>query len=263
MTEVAFFDQLYKLLVTVLVGLARVVPCLTLMPIFSFKIMAGLLRITIAIVFCIYVLPLLAQEPTIQNLMRFSPVSLVLIFFKEAVLGFFLGGLLALPFWVVTAVGELFDSSRGALSGQQLNPATGMDSSITDDLLRQLVLILWLAMGGLAWTALIIGNSYKIWGLGDWWPRVQELAWQSYLGYIQEAFTMLVHLSAPLIIVLVLAESIIAIMSVHTPRMQAYFLAMPLKAIIGIGMLIIYQQYFQPVMRTWLNAWYGYGWIPP
>lgn len=263
MVEGLFFEQLYKLLITVLVGLTRVLPCLMIIPIFSFKIMAGLLRVTIALMFCIYIFPLLAQDPNIENLLRFSPIALAFIFLKEAVLGLFLGALLALPFWVVTAVGELFDSTRGALSGQQLNPATGMDSSISDDLLRQVTLILWLAMGGLVWIAVIIGNSYKIWGLGDWWPQIQAQAWQSYMSYIQDGFTMLVQLSAPLIIVLILAESIIAMMSVHTPRMQAYFLAMPFKAIIGMGMLIIYQQYFQPVMRTWLSIWYGDGSMHP
>lgn len=254
-------QQLHDMSIVVVVILTRILPCLILIPAFSIKLMTGLLRVSIACALAAFIFPVVSQEPIVRGLTTMSPLAVSLIFAKEAVLGVCLGALLATPFWVIAAVGELFDSSRGALSGQQLNPELGMDSSVTDDLLRKLAIFLWMEMGGMVWLIGILCNSYRIWKIEDWWPRIGEQAWQTYMTYIQEAFTTLALFAAPLLIVLILVETIIAVMSVHTPRMQAYFLAMPAKSIVGLWMLYEYQRYFQPVIQDWLYRWYHIGWL--
>lgn len=256
-----FAEQLHEVALVIVVALARVLPCLTLLPAFSLRLMSGILRIGIACVVAAFVFPVVSQEPLVRIWHSLPPMMTTLLFAKEALLGVFLGALLSIPFWVITAVGEVFDSSRGALSGQQLNPELGMDSSVTDDLLRKLAIFMWMEMGGLCWLLIIIGNSYQIWPMSVWWPQAQELAWESYLGYIQSAFVTLMHFSAPLLIVLILTETMLAIMSVHTPRLQPYYLAMPVKAILGMTILALYQPYLQDVIQIWLHRWYASGWL--
>jgi type III secretion protein T len=256
-----FAVQLRDVALVMVVTVARVLPCLTLLPAFSLRLMSGILRIGIACIVAAFVFPVVSQEPLVKIWHSLPPIMTFLLLAKEALLGMFLGALLSIPFWVITAVGEVFDSSRGALSGQQLNPELGMDSSVTDDLLRKLAIFLWMEMGGLCWLLVIIGNSYQIWPMSAWWPQTQEVAWESYLSYIKTAFITLMHFSAPLLIVLILTETMLAIMSVHTPRLQPYYLAMPVKAILGMTILALYQPYLQDVIQTWFYRWYASGWL--
>ncbi len=177
-----FAVQLRDVALVMVVTVARVLPCLTLLPAFSLRLMSGILRIGIACIVAAFVFPVVSQEPLVKIWHSLPPIMTFLLLAKEALLGMFLGALLSIPFWVITAVGEVFDSSRGALSGQQLNPELGMDSSVTDDLLRKLAIFLWMEMGGLCWLLVIIGNSYQIWPMSAWWPQTQEVISKQHLS---------------------------------------------------------------------------------
>ena len=86
-------------------------------------------------------------------------------------------------------------------------------------------------------------------------------AWQNYLDIIRTAFDALIHYAAPLMIVLILAEMMLAIMSVHSPRLQPYYLAMPIKTMLGLLVLILYQPHLWHVLGEWFRHWYGGGWL--
>lgn len=145
---------------SLLVAMARIYPCAFLVPAFSFQHIRGMPRHVIVMVMAFIPAPGIHAVMSSQDYSALMISGLVL---KEAVLGFLLGILLAMPFWMFESVGALLDNQRGALAGGQLNPSLGPDATPIGHLFKQLVIYLLIAVLGLSVLTQVIWDSYLIW----------------------------------------------------------------------------------------------------
>jgi len=228
-----------------LLGMARIYPCALLVAAFCFQHIRGMTRHTIIMVLALMPAPgihaaLLGTE--------YSALALAGLMLKEVALGFLLGVLLSMPFWMFEAVGALLDNQRGALAGGQLNPSLGPDATPIGHLFKELAIFLLMVTLGLGALTQVIWDSYQIWPPTAWFPVLGPNGFSTFIGLLGDTFTHMMLYAAPFIAVLLLLEFGIALLGLYSPQLQVSTLAPPVKCLAGIGILILYFSLLQDLI---------------
>jgi type III secretion protein T len=227
----------YELLNGMALSMARLYPCMFLVPAFLFKHLKGILRYSVLSAMSLIPAPVIGHELT-QLGGSWAEISLLIL--KEMVLGTLMGLVLYLPFFLFSAVGVLLDNQRGALSGGQLNPALGSDVTALSQLFEETLIMLLITLGGLPLLMQVVWDSYQLWPATSWWPALQPVGLDVYLGLLQDTFYHFVLYSAPFIGLLLLVEAAMALIGIYSPQLNVYILAMPAKSLIGLAFLGAY-----------------------
>ncbi|PIF22252.1 MULTISPECIES: type III secretion system export apparatus subunit SctT [Pantoea] len=235
-------DTVFQGMIALSLGLARIMPCLLLCPIFSFSSLRGMIRNGIAISLSLFVAPVI--KPEISGLLL-NPWATVAIGLKEAVLGMMLGYLLAIPFWLFESVGALFDSQRGALNAGLLNPALGPDATPLGDILLRWSMVFLVMIFGLSQVTQVIWDSYRLWPVTQLFPSLQHSGLTLLLDQLDSFFSDMILYAGPLVLLLLLIEFAVGIVSIYSPQIQANILAIPLKCLVGMGFFVIYLPFLE------------------
>ena len=223
-------------LTAVSLALPRIMVCFLLIPVLSNRFLHGILRTAVSVGLGIPVAVGIYYQTQIIDI---NVMSIVGLFLKEAVLGLLIGFLLALPFWLFESIGTVFDTQRGSMMGEQLNPETGTMTSITGLLLLQSAIVLMIELGAFAWMFGVIMHSYVLWPALEWIPAFSGEASQLVVSEFSTMAMRFVLYALPLLISLLIIELIFALVSLYAPQLQVYFLAMPVKSMCGMLILAV------------------------
>lgn len=218
-------------------ALPRMFAIFSVLPMFNRQALPAMLRFGVAASFAMFLFPALIEP---ARAIDRSAWEVILICFKEALLGFVIGFIIAIPLWVFEAIGAFIDNQRGASIAQTLNPLTGHDSSPLGDLYSQCALILLFITGGFLLLVTAIQDSYRIWPVFALWPDLDAATPLFLLSQLDRMMRMAILLSAPVMFAMFLAEIGLALVSRFVPQLQVFFLAMPIKSGLAMFILAIY-----------------------
>ena len=236
---------LLEYLPSLAIAMARLYPCFYLIPAFCFQQVRGMPRHVI--VFALALLP----TPGIYHALsgtNYSLLALSGLMLKEVVLGFLLGILLSMPFWLFESVGALLDNQRGALIGGQLNPSLGPDATPIGHMFKQLSIFLLMVTLGLGSLTQVIWDSYLIWPAALWFPAPTADGFAVFLTLLGDTFTHMVLYAAPFIALLLIVEFAVALLSLYSPQLQVFVLSMPAKSLAGLCFLLLYLPQLQDLI---------------
>ena len=221
-------------------SLPRMLALFSMLPMLGRQALPGLLRIGVASVFSAFVIPSLVNDA-----MDFSRTggSVLILVTKEAMIGFVLGFLIALPLWALDIVGAYIDSQRGASIAATINPMTGHDSSPLGELFSQTGVAILLISGGLLLILDLIYSSYAIWPVFQMLPALSDQAPVTILEQMDRLIWLAVMFSAPVIFAMFLSELGLGIVSRFVPQLQVFFLAMPVKSAVAMFVLAVYASF--------------------
>lgn len=230
-------QPLNQALSSIALSLPRLLTCFLLVPVFSGRQLHGLLRMAVGIGVGMPVAAGLYYQQAVGD---FSMWAMLGLYLKEAAIGLLLGFFLATPFWIFESIGTLFDTQRGALMGQQLNPETGDMSSVMGLLLQQSAIILMIQVGAFAWLFGLLVDSFIFWPATAWLPDFSDDAAPILVSQAGHLISSFVLYALPLMMVLASIELIFALVGVYSPQLQVYFLAMPAKSLVGLMVFVLY-----------------------
>ena len=236
---------LLEYLPSLAIAMARLYPCFYLIPAFCFQHVRGMPRH--AIVFALALMPTPGIYQALSGL-DYSLLALSGLMLKEAVLGFLLGMLLSMPFWLFESVGALLDNQRGALIGGQLNPSLGPDTTPIGHMFKQLSIYLLMVTLGLGSLTQVIWDSYLIWPAALWFPAPAADGFAVFLTLLGDTFTHMVLYAAPFIALLLIVEFAVALLSLYSPQLQVFVLSMPAKSLAGLFFLLLYLPQLQDLI---------------
>ena len=236
---------LLEYLPSLAIAMARLYPCFYLIPAFCFQHVRGMPRH--AIVFALALMPTPGIYQALSGL-DYSLLALSGLMLKEAVLGFLLGMLLSMPFWLFESVGALLDNQRGALIGGQLNPSLGPDTTPIGHMFKQLSIYLLMVTLGLGSLTQVIWDSYLIWPAALWFPAPAADGFAVFLTLLGDTFTHMVLYAAPFIALLLIVEFTVALLSLYSPQLQVFVLSMPAKSLAGLFFLLLYLPQLQDLI---------------
>lgn len=239
------------LMLALLYAMPRMMAMFSMLPMFNRQALPGLLRVGVGAAFAVMLVPSLFGNSLDQ--LRHGGL-LLSILAKEAMLGFLIGFLVAIPLWAVDIMGAYVDNNRGASIAATINPLTGHDTSPLGELFSQAAMVLLLISGGLVMLLDLVYASYLIWPVFTLLPAFGEQTVSLLLGQLDRLMMLSVLFSAPVIFAMFLAEIGLAIVSRFVPQLQVFFMAMPIKSAIAMYVFAVYSATLLGYVSSEINA---------
>lgn len=219
------------------VALPRLLLALTTLPLLRRQVLPGLTRNAVIFTLAVLVLPVAAAGlPVAQP----SPAWLLGIMLKEAFIGLVIGYVASVLFWAVEAIGFFIDNQRGATMASSLNPLTEEQTSPLGILLSQVMAVLFFSGGGFLVYLGGIYQSYRLWPVASFYPRLDLDAAAFFLGQLDLLIYLTVFLAGPVIVAMFLVEFGMGLIGRFSPQLNVFFLAMPVKSALANVLLVAY-----------------------
>jgi type III secretion protein T len=235
--DVVTYASVFDLLLSLALTQPRILFICMMLPVFSRQLLPGRVRGAIAIALGLMVVPLIFPKIPTSDMAVHHVLLLVV---KEGFIGLVLGFFLAIPFWVIEAVGSVIDYQRGASMGALLNPAMGGETTPTAILMQLAYGVFFFVGGGIFLMLSVVYDSFRLWDPLQWFPTLRHEAMPLFLAQLDNLMELVVVMAAPVVIVMLLAELGLGLASRFTPQLQVFFLAMPIKTALALFVLVLY-----------------------
>lgn len=219
---------------------ARIVPIIQLVPYFGGKATPQTVKMGLALALTILIYPMVWSTGVAADL-PMGTFAMVTLLLKEIMLGVTFGFVAALVFEAVRVAGQLIDNARGQTMATALAPQIPERVSISSDIMYQLTIVTFLALGG---HRLMIGAVVQSFAAipPHKMPAVDGQLLTITDGVLRlgaDAITLGVLLAFPVTAAILLTELCLAMVNRAAPQINVFFLGMPLKAMLGIGVLLL------------------------
>jgi flagellar biosynthetic protein FliR len=235
-------------MLTVALVLTRILTVVTLAPFLGGKQAPPEVKMGIGMAFTIIIFPLVGRFQV--GPIPVDPLNFFLMVIKEAFVGFLLGFVAAEVFYAVEMAGKIVDLVRGTNQVQLMVPQLGERSSAFGDLNYQLMLVIFLFLGGHHVFIAALFESFRVVPLDQYppftaglWPLVEMFARLS-----ADIFTIGVTLAAPVAIASLITELSFGLLNRVAPQINAYFMAMPAKVYAGSVMFLVALPMFMRIL---------------
>ncbi|MEM8629394.1 MAG: flagellar biosynthetic protein FliR [Chlamydiota bacterium] len=229
-----------SVLVLFLLTLFRVVPIVALAPFLGAKNLPSTTKLMFGIALSAIFIPnaLIHAQQQIDFGMIFAVYA-----FKELLVGFVLGFLISIPFYIAMTSGSLIDHVRGASSLQIQDPSTQTQTGPLGLLYNYVLIALFFAIGGPLHFFQALGSSFEVIPVDAYFNPLfftQNVSfWESMTHILYRLMTLAVQLAAPSLIGILMIEMFLGIANRLAPQVQIVFLGIPLKSWVGILLLSI------------------------
>lgn len=229
------FFETHAWVYTASLGLARVSPAFFMLPFLNNNVLTGVVRNSVIVIVAVSVWPYEVSSTELPNTLP----ALAMIA-QEVIIGLVLGFLIAWPFWVMHALGNIIDNQRGATLSSTIDPANGVDTSEMANFLNLFTAVIYLQNGGLQMMVETFYESYQLCN-----PMVSCLpSLPPLLSFINTITAQSFVLVSPVLAVLLLSEVVLGLLSRFAPQMNAFAISLTIKS--GLAILIMLF-YFSPV----------------
>lgn len=229
--------EFHRLVVAVALSAIRIGAAFMICPALSDSMITGIARRCAVLGFAAVCMPMvIAEMPPGEP---YTPL-LAIIALKETLIGLMIGFFASIPFWVAENIGNFIDNQRGATMGEVYSPLSGTQVSTTGIFFTQIVSTIFFVSGAVFLMLGALYSSYLIWPVFGQPATVSSGAAKFMLGTVDSMMRTTVVISAPVIILMFLATIGLGFVNRTAPQLNVFFLSMPIKSALGVGMLIIY-----------------------
>lgn len=163
------------------------------------------------------------------------------VLLKEILVGMVLAYTVSIIFWVMLSTGFLLDNQRGSSMGQTADPSSGESTSLFGAFLNQTAIYLFFSSGVFLQVLTLLLASYQISPPGF---ELSQAALTAIPLFLLEQFSRLmlsiVVFAAPIVLICLLADVSLGIVNRFAPQLNVFFLSMPIKSALGLGMIFLY-----------------------
>lgn len=238
-----------------LLGLAaaRTVPLALSIPVLGGPALPMQLRLALGIGLAVLCMPVLGGGPD-----GIGALGWVLLFAREVLVGAVMGFVVACCFRAAEAAGGLADVLRSGDPAVTPSPVGAGRTSPLGGLLLLFAAVVFLEIGGLGHLALALARSYEAIPLGvamdESYPRTAAITVILASGKLIEAS---VGLAAPVMVALLLADVAFGIIGRAVPRLPVPVIAMPVKALLGLAVVLLGLGSMDVAMQYGFRAFLG------
>jgi type III secretion protein T len=218
--------------------IVRLAAALSLTPVFAKQYIMGMGRNVIIFAMA---LPLFyVVYPTLPKIDELPLLIFFLIICKEVVIGILLGYLSGFIFYITDSLGFIIDIQRGSSQAMIFDPVASSQTSLLGSFLTQMIATLFFTMGGFLFFLSVIYKTYVIWPVFTFFPTFDVNFPVFMMSFVDEIMEVIFCFSAPILIVLFLAEFGLGMISRFAPQLNVFFMAMPVKSWLSMFFLLFY-----------------------
>ncbi|HID8404690.1 TPA: EscT/YscT/HrcT family type III secretion system export apparatus protein [Serratia marcescens] len=229
-------QEIFLYLISFILCTTRIVVVLFLFQNLTFIVMKGKLKYFVSCAFSL--------SPAMDLYYQLSSIDVTITFLittvcKEVIIGFLMGFLFSVPFWIYEGIGSLIDNQSGRLMGEQLT-ATGGGGTPTGTILKSLCFICILTKIGLAKVIVTIWNSYHFLPVLGKVGHFSPEGFYAFGNWINLAFDYMILYSVPIVGILVLIDVCLGLLNTFSSQLQATQMSIPIKCLVSFLFLSTY-----------------------
>lgn len=240
-------DSTRELIVASLI-LVRTMPMIFLSPFFGGKLAPSVVKMGFGGVIALLVWP--TAREVVSGPMPDGALPLTVLFLKETFIGMVLGFINMEVFFAMEVAGRIIDTARGTGMAEVMDPHMQQRVSPTGEMYYQLMLLFFMAAGGhlmfleayaMSFQLIPIDGGYT---LSSGTGGFMDLLMQS----TNEMLKLACLLALPCVAATLITDIVFGLLNRVSPQLNAYFMAMPVKAMGGLMMILVIMDAF--VTRT-------------
>lgn len=230
-------QHITSILMMMMLCIVRLAAALSLMPVFAKQYIMGMGRNVVIFAMALPLFHVVYPEfPSTQ-------IPLLILFVticKEVIIGALLGYLSGFIFYAADSVGFVVDIQRGSSMAMTFDPVAGSQTSLIGSFLTQMTATLFFTMGGFLFFIGIVYQTYVIWPVFSFYPTFDVDFPMFMMSFVDDLMEIIFCFSAPILIVLFLAEFGLGMISRFAPQLNVFFMAMPVKSWLSMFFLLFY-----------------------
>ena len=180
-----------------------------------------------------------------------EPIALGVMAVREVLIGVFLGFLLHLVLVAIRVAGEMIGHEMGFMVAQQVDPISGVQSSLITNVYEHLFLIVLLMLNGHHLILRSLDLSFERAPIGN--IGLAEGVAPALEGLFGEMFAAGIVFAAPVMILLVLVSILIGLLSRAVPTLNVLEVGFTVR--VGIAMLAMF--IFAPLLEPAMTGLFG------
>jgi type III secretion protein T len=191
-----------------------------------------------------------------------APLAVLLLAFKEVLLGMLLGAALSVPYWTFRAAFTLVDNQRGANAAQLANPSLPADSSLLGDLSERALTVVLAKAGLFVVLFEAMAQSYVLWpvrSVAPAWSASDAAATFAFVHAVLLLLSQGLLYAAPVLLCLLLIEFGFAIASMAAQGIPVYENAMPVKSVAALLCIAVYLWTLLDTALPGITVWWQTG----
>jgi flagellar biosynthesis protein FliR len=210
--------------------LARVSPLFLLAPLFSSKLIPARARGIVAVALALGIAPIAmnAGGETIPT----DVLALGGLVIKEMLVGLGFSFALAALFAAVQVAGSLLDTLIGFSFGALVDPVTGTNGGVLNQLYALIGVMIFVVIGGDAWVIQGLARSYDAIPLSES-PAIGTLVEGAQVAY-SGIFAAAIEICAPVLVAVVLCDVAFGLVSRVVPQLNVFAVGFPAKVTVGL-----------------------------
>jgi type III secretion protein SpaR/YscT/HrcT len=244
------------LVLPVALGAARAAPVVWLVSPLGGTRLPGTARVGFAIVLAALAAPILAASGAGARLDQASAFRLALLLGREVVVGLCLGFVATAAFHAAEIAGRLGDTLRGANMAEVLVPTAEERSSPLGALYVLLATLVFLHMGGVERLVDALMRSYEAVPIGGDLPAGDLRQAAAVVTFASaKLIASGLALAAPVVVAVWLTDLALGLVARAAPQVPVYFIGLPLKGLLAIGVVLLGIGALEVAMRGELAGW--------
>jgi len=215
-------------LVGFLLVLARLSPLFLLAPMFSSKQVPPRVRTIVAVALALGLSPLALRGQVVPT----DLLSIFELLLKELLVGLAFAFAVGTLFAALSVAGSLLDVLIGFSYGALVDPLTGNQGTVLQQLYGLIGIVVFIAIGGDALLVRGIAETYEL------VPLLEAPALGGLVEGAQTAFTGIfasaLQIAAPVILALILTDAAFGLVSRVVPQLNVFQVGAPAKVLVGL-----------------------------
>lgn len=253
--SLSFLEIAYPIIASAALAASRAMGLVLITPAFNRLGLTGMLRSCVAVAISVPMAVPIFQALTTQE--DYGGFFLVALMVKELLIGLTVGLLFGIPFWAAEAAGEMIDLQRGSTMAQLVDPLGSGEAGVTGTLLTVTLITLFFLSGGFILMVDGFYHSYNLWPVMAFTPVIAISALDAVLAILDQVMRLGVMMVAPLIIVLLVADLMLAYLSRMAPQLHIFDLSLSVKNLLFTFLMVVYCTFLIPLMLDQLAEFRG------
>lgn len=164
-------------------------------------------------------------------------IGLAVLVVKEAIAGALMGLFSNIAYHILAYVGQIMDMQIGFSMVSQLDPSTGLQTTISANFYGYLVMLMMMITNLHHYFIKAIVDSYRIIDLGQ--AVFPTNMYRLMIRFIIDYFVIAMRIVLPIFAAILVVNTVLGILAKAAPQMNMFVIGMQLKILIGLSVLYL------------------------
>jgi flagellar biosynthesis protein FliR len=210
--------------------LARISPLFLLAPLFSSKMINGRVKGIAAVALTVGIMPVAKHGEIDLSVLGYAGLIV-----KEIIVGLAFAYALHAMFAAIQTAGTLLDTMIGLSFGAMVDPITGTQSAVIQQMYSLFGVMVFVVIGGDAWVIKGFAKTYEAVPLLEA-PAINSMVQGAQVAF-SSVFISAFMIAAPVIVAMIIVDAAFGVVTRVVPQMNVFAVGFPAKLIVGLTLI--------------------------